>query len=136
MARGSATFRCAVVTPERAVLDCEAKFVVLPAWDGEIGILRNRAPLVCRLGIGTLRVESTDGDQVLLVDGGFAEMADNKLTVLTSSAKKPGDLDAAEIESDLAAARALVVRDEVSFKARQDALQRVRVQKKLLGKSL
>lgn len=132
MAQAKATFRCAVVTPERAVLDCQASFVALPAWDGEVGILRNRAPLVCRLGIGTLRVESPEGDQLLLVDGGFAEMAENKLTVLTSSARLPGELEAAEIEASVEAARSMVVRDDASYRARQEAEQRVRAQKKLL----
>jgi len=132
VALSSATFRCTVVTPERATLDCEASFVALPAWDGEIGILRNRAPLLCRLGIGLLRVESPAGDQVLLIDGGFAEMADNRLTILTSSAKRSEELDPADIEAGLEVARKVVVRDEASYKTRQDALQRVRAQKKLM----
>jgi len=132
VALSSATFRCTVVTPERATLDCEASFVALPAWDGEIGILRNRAPLLCRLGIGLLRVESPAGDQVLLIDGGFAEMADNRLTILTSSAKRSEELDPADIEAGLEVARKVVVRDEASYKTRQDAVQRVRAQKKLM----
>ncbi len=135
MARGSGTFQCTVVTPERATLDCEASFVALPAWDGEIGILRHRAPLLCRLGIGLLRIESPQGNHRLLVDGGFAEMANNRLTILTSSAKRAEDLDPAEIEAGLETARGIVVRDEASLKARQDAMQRARAQKKLLHSS-
>ena len=68
------TFHCSIVTPERAVLDCEARSVVFPAWDGEIGVLRNRAPLLCRLGIGVLKAATDDGETVLFVDGGFAQM--------------------------------------------------------------
>ena len=128
----SATFQCAVVTPERAVLECDAKFVALPAWDGEVGILRNRAPLLCRLGIGALRVETPGENHVLFIDGGFAEMAENKLTILTSAARLPDELDAAEIAKIKELAQGMEVRDEASFKARQDALQRARVQQKLV----
>ena len=128
----SGTFQCSVVTPERAVLECEAKFVALPAWDGEVGVLRGRAPLLCRLGIGSLRVETPDENHVMFIDGGFAEMAENKLTILTSAARLPEELDRQEIAKIEASAQGMEVRDEASFKARQDALQRARTQKKLV----
>ena len=129
----SGTFQCSVVTPERAVLECEAKFVALPAWDGEIGVLRNRAPLLCKLGIGPLRVETNSENHLLFVDGGFAEMAENRLTILTAAAKLPNELDRDEIAADYGAAREMEIRDEESFKARQAALQKARVQKKMVG---
>lgn len=128
----SATFQCSVVTPERAILECDAKFVALPAWDGEVGVLRNRAPLLCRLGIGALRIETPGENHLLYVDGGFAEMAENKLTILTSAARLPDELDATEIAKIRESAQGMEVRDEASFKARQDALQRARVQQKLV----
>jgi F-type H+-transporting ATPase subunit epsilon len=125
------TFLCSVVTPERAVLECDATFVALPAWDGEVGVLRNRAPLVCRLGIGALRIETAEDKHVMFVDGGFAEMAENKLSILTSAARLPEELTEEEIAQHLETAEGIEVRDEASYKARQDALQRARVQKKL-----
>lgn len=126
------TFRCVVVTPERAVLECEARFVALPAWDGEIGILRDRAPLICKLGIGRLRVETPTERHLLFLDGGFAEMTDNRLTVLTEVARRSEELDPDEIEAGLQAARSIEVRDDESFEARQAALRRVREQRKML----
>ena len=44
------TFHCSVITPERAVLETEATFVAFPAWDGEVGILHDRAPLLFKMG--------------------------------------------------------------------------------------
>ncbi len=128
----SGTFKCSVVTPERAVLECDARFVSLPAWDGEIGILRNRAPIVCRLGIGELRVETPAEKLSLFIDGGFAEMADNRLTILTSAARRPESLTEEEIEFNLEAAANIEVRDDASLAARQAAQQRARIQRKLL----
>ncbi len=129
------TFQCSVVTPERAVLECEAKSVTLPAWDGEIGILRNRAPLVCRLGIGELRIETPSEKHTLFLDGGFAEMSDNRLTILTSAARLPEELTQEEIDANLETAKAIEVRDEVSLKAREAAQQRARVQRKMMHSS-
>ena len=127
----SETFHCSVVTPERAVLECEAKFVALPAWDGEVGILRGRAPLLCKLGIGRLRIETADGKQVLFVDGGFAEMLDDQLTILTENARAPEELDRQVASVDLEAARGMSVTDDASFEARQKALKRARTQLRL-----
>ena len=50
------TIQCVVVTPERAVLDQAVDFVALPLYDGELGVLPGRAPLVGRLGYGELRI--------------------------------------------------------------------------------
>ena len=126
------TFQCSVVTPERAVLECDAKSVILPAWDGEIGILRNRAPLVCRLGIGELRVETPTEKHTMFLDGGFAEMSENRLTILTSSARLPEELSQEEIDASVDTAGTIDVRDDASYKARQAALQRARVQRKMM----
>jgi F-type H+-transporting ATPase subunit epsilon len=127
----SENFHCSVVTPERAVLECEAKFVALPAWDGEIGILRGRAPLLCKLGIGRLRIETATEKYVLFVDGGFAEMLGDQLTILTEDAKTAAELDRQTASSQLEAARALTVSDDASFEARQKALERARAQLRL-----
>jgi len=127
----SETFHCSVVTPERAVLECDAKFVALPAWDGEVGILRGRAPLLCKLGIGRLRIETAEGRHVLFVDGGFAEMLGDQLTILTESARAPEEIDRQAASADLEAARSLSVTDDASFEARQKALLRARTQLRL-----
>jgi F-type H+-transporting ATPase subunit epsilon len=88
VAEGPPTFHLSVITPERAVLEAEATFVVFPAWDGEVGILRNRAPLLYRLGKGELRVQSPAGNRSLEVEGGFAQMVENRLTILTEQARE------------------------------------------------
>lgn len=87
------TFHLSVITPEHAVLETEATFVVFPAWDGEVGVLRNRAPLLHKLGAGELRVTSPEGDRRLYVEGGFAQMVDNRLTILTEQAREATETD-------------------------------------------
>ena len=89
------TFQCSVVTPEREVLpNCEATAVVFPAHDGEIGILRGRAPLLCRLGTGRMKVRKASGEtEYLVIDGGFAQMIDNRLTILSEGAQLAPEID-------------------------------------------
>ena len=128
----AATFHLSVVTPEQKVLEAEVKSVALPAHDGEIGIMRSRAPLLVRLAPGALRADTDGGPRTLYIDGGFAEMADNRLTVLTEAAIRPEELDGEAIEAAFTEARGLSIPDDAAFAERQRALTRARVQRKLL----
>ena len=102
------SFRLSVVTPEREVLAVEAKFVALPLYDGEMGILAQRAPLLAKLGAGMLRVdEAAGGKRKLFVAGGFVQMVDDKLTVLTQEALEPEKVTGELAKSALTAATRL-----------------------------
>jgi len=130
MAEGK-SFQLAVVTPEAAILDIEASFVALPAHDGEIGVLRNRAPLLIKLDVGLLRAETADGTRRLYIDGGFAEMIDNRLTVLTEDARDPAELERADAERCFEQAQAMTAEDSATLASREKALRRARVQLRL-----
>jgi F-type H+-transporting ATPase subunit epsilon len=125
------TFHISVVTPERAVLEGDATFAAVPAHDGELGILKDRAPLLYRLGAGLLRVDTTEGKRALFVAGGFAQMVDNRLTILTEVARELDKLDRAAAERALADAKAMKGVTEVEWKARQRALASARAQLRL-----
>ncbi len=128
----SVTFRVSVVTPERTVLARDASFVALTAWDGEIGFLRNRAPIVVKLAPGPLSVRGgTAGEERLYLGGGFAEMVENRLTVLTEEARRPEELDRAEAERALAEALAMRAVGEKAHGERQRALARARAKLRL-----
>ena len=125
------TFHLSVITPERAVLETDATFAALPAHDGELGILKNRAPMLYRLGAGLLRADTVDGKCALFVAGGFAQMVDNRLTVLTETAKDLDQLDRAAAEKALAEALALKGGSEAEYKAKQRAVESARAQLRL-----
>ncbi len=93
-----ATLQCTVVTPEGAILDVEADSVSVPAWDGEVGILPGHARFLAKLGIGLLRVNHGGRTEQWLVEGGFVQVADNRVTVLTDDAKHPADLNLRDAE--------------------------------------
>ncbi len=121
------TFRVAVVTPEREVAALMAKFVALPAFDGEMGILAKRAPLLTQLGSGLLRIEGADGAKVsFFVSGGFAQMVEDKLTVLTPEALEPSAVSAEAARTGLEKAAALPNRTDAEAEKRQRAYDRAR----------
>ncbi len=127
--QSSKTFHCHVVTPERPVLECEARFVAFPSHDGEVGVLHSHAPLLHQMGIGLLRVETPDNkERAFFIDGGFAQMVDNKLTLLTQEAIEIDRIDADEARVALEDALAMPTTTEADFQARRKALARARVQ--------
>ena len=97
--------RCVVVTPETTVLDESADFVALPLFDGELGVAYNHTPLVGRLGYGELRIRQGSQTRRYYVDGGFAEVVGNVVSVLTERAIPAEKLDAQAIGSQLEANR-------------------------------
>ena len=116
------SFQCVIVTPEQQLLDETATQAVVPAHDGLVGILTGRAPLLVKLGLGPLRIDLPGGkSREFLVDGGVAQMKDNRLTVVTNAAWAPDELDAetARAEYAEAAARRAVNEHEVEERDRQ-----------------
>jgi F-type H+-transporting ATPase subunit epsilon len=96
---------CVVVTPERALLDEPADFIALPLYDGELGVLPGRAPLIGRLGYGELRIRRGGATQRFFIDGGFAQVRENTVTVLTGRAIKAEQIDPAAVQHSLEEAR-------------------------------
>jgi F-type H+-transporting ATPase subunit epsilon len=127
------TFHFTLVTPERAVLDLEATFVAFPAFDGEMGVLAHRAPMVVKLGAGELRVEGPEGKHRYFVDGGFGQMVENRLTLLTELAQPVTDLDRHVAERQLEAALAAPAADEASRVARERTIAGARIRRRLAG---
>jgi F-type H+-transporting ATPase subunit epsilon len=118
--------RCVVVTPERALLDAEVDFVALPMYDGELGVLPGRAALIGRLGPGELRTRHGNETRRFYVDGGFAQVHNNIVTVLTPRAMKAEEIKAAAAEQALEAAKASQSADE-RFKAEARARAQLRL---------
>lgn len=98
----AAPLHLTVITPARSVLDAEAAAVVVPAYDGELGILPGHAPLIALLGTGTLRVTGADGGvRHLVVRGGFVQIKDNEVSVLTPESLAAEELDGAKLEAEV-----------------------------------
>lgn len=75
-----------VISPSKAIFEGEADSVVVPAWDGELGILRGHAPMVALLGEGDLRIRSGGSEQRFHVAGGFMQVVEDRLTIMSERA--------------------------------------------------
>ena len=75
-----------VITPEATIYEGEADQVIAPAHNGSLGILRGHAPLMALLGTGTLRIERGGKSTSYTVSGGFLQVVDNTVTVLSERA--------------------------------------------------
>ncbi|MFO0838671.1 MAG: ATP synthase F1 subunit epsilon [Phycisphaerae bacterium] len=99
-----------VITPERQVVSEPVHEVVIPAHDGELGVLVDRAPLMCELGVGQVRYRDIENHtQRVYVEDGFAQVHDNQVIVLTSDAVR-----AQEVTPELIAAAQKRAADEPS----------------------
>src|ERR1700754_84767 len=114
------TLQCIVVTPEATALDTPADFVALPLFDGEAGVAAGRAPLIGRLGYGELRVRAGGSTRRFYVDGGFVQVADNVVSVLTNRAVPAEKLNAAAASEQLqtAISRTAAGREEMAIRER------------------
>jgi len=118
---------CTIVTPERTVRDEAAKFVALPLFDGEIGIAPAHSPMIGRLGFGELRMNVDEHTTYrYYVEGGFVEVLDDVVSVLSNRVLPADKVDAAAAEEQLASARErpantpelMALRDRVVSQAR------------------
>jgi F-type H+-transporting ATPase subunit epsilon len=82
------TFKVSVISAERRLYEGPARFVVVPAFDGEIGILHDHAPLLALLGEGRLRVETGKGARHFHVSGGFVQVLRNEVSVVSEVARE------------------------------------------------
>jgi F-type H+-transporting ATPase subunit epsilon len=76
----------AIISPDQTVYEGEADMVVAPAWDGEVGVLRGHAPMLVLLGSGLMRVTHGRTVQHFRIAGGFMQVADDVVTVLSERA--------------------------------------------------
>ena len=78
-----------VISPEASLYEGDATAVVAPAFDGEVGILPGHAPMMTLLGNGTLRLGPDGSAGRFRVEGGFLQVVDNAVRVVTERASQP-----------------------------------------------
>ena len=118
--------RLIVVTPERTLLDEPVSALRFPLYDGDIGILPGRIPLIGRLGVGELRVKAASGDTNYFIDGGFVQVIGSNVTLLTNRAIPAKDISAADAEKQLEEARSRVAKTDEETTAKFADQQRAR----------
>jgi F-type H+-transporting ATPase subunit epsilon len=126
--KGTAPLQCVVVTPERKVLDELVGFVALPLFDGELGVLPGRLPLISRLGFGELRIELAGATRRYFIDGGFVQVRDDVVTLLTPRAIPASQVNATAASAELERAQALPATTDPQIADKTRAIARARAQ--------
>ena len=121
-----APLRIVLVTPETTLLDEPVEALRFPLYDGQIGILPGRAPLVGRLGSGELRITTAKGLGSYFIDGGFVQVKENVVSLLTDKAQLSSTLDPRKAEDELLAVQQRHPKNDAEFAAKDTDLERVR----------
>jgi len=130
-----AQIRCIVVTPEATVSEQTVDSVVVPLHDGELGVLPGHAPLIGRLGFGELRMLNGGQAESLYIDGGFVQIADDVVSLLTQDAMPLSEVDEVGARELLDAAREKSASTLDLQEIRQRSMDRARAQIRIARKA-
>jgi F-type H+-transporting ATPase subunit epsilon len=103
-----------VITPDRVVWDANVEELILPSSTGQLGILTDHAPLLTALDIGVMRLKADAGWTSIVLMEGFAEVEENKVTILCNGAEEASSIDVKSAQDELERVSVLV--DEATTK--------------------
>jgi F-type H+-transporting ATPase subunit epsilon len=103
-----------VITPDKVVWDATVEELILPSSTGQLGILTDHAPLLTALDIGVMRLKSEAGWTSIVLMEGFAEVEDNKVTILCNGAEEGSSIELKTAQEELEKVTLLV--DEATTK--------------------
>jgi len=123
---------CSVVTPEETALETKAEFIAVTLYDGEIGIAPLHSPMIGRLGCGELRITTAGETKKYYIDGGFIQVADDTVSILTSSVTPASAIDAADVRKQLEQAEQMTPVTDEEFAARDKQMEEARAKLSLV----
>lgn len=125
-----------VVTPEKHVCSVQAESVVVPAFEGYLGVQHNHAPLITQLSVGVVTYMWQDEEKRIAITGGFMEVENNKMVILADAAEMADWIDIGRAGSarDRAAQLLKEKSQDVDYVRAQAALQRATARLEAAGK--
>ena len=110
-------FAVEIISPDKTFMKTDASEVVIPSYEGEIGILRDHIPLITFLRPGLIKIVNNDAKK-FFVEEGTVEFANNNLLILSSSLKNLKDLDKKTLESIVSDTKNKLNKENVTDKDR------------------
>ena len=111
----SEKFTLEIISPDRTILKVNAIEVVIPSYEGEIGILKDHIPLITFLRPGLIKIID-ETNKILFVEDGTVEFVNNNLLILTSTAQEISNFDKASINQLLNEAEKKISHDKITDK--------------------
>ena len=128
----SEEFKVEIVNPEKSFLVKEdVSEVVVPAFEGEMGILRDHISIISFLKPGVIKISSKSGDENYYVEDGIVEFKNNNLSILTSTIFNVADMDKSKQQDLLKQAEEDANKTEINDQSKYLADQKVDVLKTL-----
>ena len=125
-------FNIEIINPEKSFLSKEnVSEVVIPAFEGEIGILKDHIPIISFLKPGIIKVFTGTEEENYYVEDGIVEFKDNSLSILTSSIFNLKDIDKKHINNSISEAEKELSKDEIDDQKRFLLNHKVEVLKSL-----
>ena len=124
----SEEFKIEIVNPEKSFLVQEdVSEVVVPAFEGEMGILKDHISIISFLKPGIIKIFSKSGNENYYVEDGIVEFKNNNLSILTSAIFNVADFDKSKLENLIKKAEKEASKTEISDKSKYLADQKVQV---------
>ena len=113
----SEKFTIEIISPDRSIIKTETSEVVIPSFEGEMGILKDHIPLITFLRPGLINIK-TSTDQKFFVEEGTVEFSNNNLLILTSTAKEVTKMNKKFIDTLISESEKKLDNNEITDKER------------------
>ena len=112
----SENFTIEIISPEKSIIKSSTTEVVIPSYEGEMGILKDHVPLITFLRPGVITIINVADKNKFFVEEGTVEFSNNNLLILTSKAKELNDFNAELLEKSINEAEKKISNGEISDK--------------------
>ena len=113
----SEKFTIEIISPDRSIIKTETSEVVIPSFEGEMGILKDHIPLITFLRPGLINIK-TNTDQKFFVEEGTVEFSNNNLLILTSTATEVTKMNKKFIDTLISESEKKLNKNEITDKER------------------
>ena len=113
----SEKFTIEIISPDKSILKMETSEVVIPSFEGEMGILKDHIPLITFLRPGLINIK-TNTDQKFFVEEGTVEFSNNNLLILTSTAKEVSEMNKKFVDTLISESEKKLDKNEITDKER------------------
>ena len=114
----SENFAVEIISPDKSILKTEATEVIIPSYEGQMGILKDHIPLITFLRPGLITIKENSNEKIFFIEDGTVEFSNNSLLILTSTAKSLDSLDKNSIDTIIKDSEAKMNNDEIKDKER------------------
>ena len=114
----SENFIVEIISPDKSVLKSNVNEVIIPSYEGQMGILKNHVPLITFLRPGFINIKKGNGEKKFFVEEGTVEFLNDNLIILTSTCKSLDNLNSKNIQEIINNSEKKIGKNEISDKER------------------